>query len=84
MTILGGHKPHKKSNQEKKNTKKGKKYEHYSVTNDIAAQLKQVKSIKNYCKIPEDYFDRKKTKSFITNFMHKMNKWINKEEVEID
>tara|TARA_B100001094_G_scaffold163548_1_gene158271 strand:+ start:347 stop:595 length:249 start_codon:yes stop_codon:yes gene_type:complete len=82
MTILGGHKPHEKSNQEKKNTKKGKKYEHYSVTNDIAAQLKQVKSIKSYCKIPENHYSN--NKSFIANFLNKMNKWLNKEKVEID
>ena len=84
MTILGGHKPHEKSNQETRNTKKGKKYQHYSNTNDIASQLKNVKSIKNYCKIPNNYYPQNKPLNFISNFMNKMSKLLNKEVVELD
>lgn len=84
MTVLGGHRPHEKSNQEKKNTKKGKKYKHYSETNDIAIQLKSVKSLKNYCKIPEDYYSKNQSPNFMHRFMDKMSKWLNKKEVELD
>jgi hypothetical protein len=84
MTILGGHRPHEKANQEKKNTKKGKKYAHYSETNDIAVQLKSVKSFKNYCRLPNDYYASDKNQNFMSRFMSKMTKWFHKQEVEID
>tara|TARA_Y200000002_G_C22162338_1_gene447614 strand:+ start:19 stop:270 length:252 start_codon:yes stop_codon:yes gene_type:complete len=83
MTILGGHRPHEKANQEK-STKKSTKNRHYSETNDIAVQLKSVKSLKNYCKIPEDYYSKHQSQNFMYRFMNKMSKWLNKKEVEID
>ena len=84
MPIIGGHRPHKKSDQEKKNTKKGEKYTHYSHTNDVALQLKNVKSFKNYCKLPDDYYATKSSGKFINKFFHKVTKWLKKQDVEVD
>ncbi len=85
MPVLGGHQPHKWSEENEKGVKaKNKVHQLYQSDNDIAGQLKNVEPYRDYCKMPSEYYLPKKEKSFLNAFVDKFTKWLTKEEVEVD
>lgn len=67
MTVLGGHKRHDKGKQK---YKKKHREAMYSKDDDIAWQMRAVKTVKNYCQLPANYFNKVQPgDSFMTTFL---------------